>query len=159
MKGIERYDIILPESLIKQLKDQIRNDVSNEVRVSNVNRNTTNSETYEPDIWGDTSYEFLFDTVNNIVNPENKYKRLSSWVMRYTDGQCTKKHHHNNFEFVAVYYISAPEGSGSLCFPDMDLEIKPYTGLLVAHKGDLVHSVKPNTKSGIERFCAVLNYR
>ena len=156
---IKTINLILSDETIKDITDNITMDVSNTVRVSDVNSDATSSETYSPGLWKDTCYDDLFNIIDAKVNQDNTLKRYSSWVMKYTNNQKTKVHAHKEFDMVAIYYISAPKGSGVLYFSELNIEIKPSTGLLVVHDAKLRHGVRTNTIEGIERFCAVLNYR
>jgi hypothetical protein len=156
---IKQLELILPEEVKNNLKDQIRSDSSSSIRVSNVNSRTTTSETYQPNLWGDDYYDFLFKKIKSIVDPDEIYDMSDAWVMRYLDNHKTDTHNHKKWDLVSVYYIDAPVGSGALYFPELDVEIKPYDGLLVIHDSGLIHGVKPNTKKDVERFCAVINYK
>ena len=157
--GIKTTNIILSNDLVKDITDKITLDASNSVRVSDVNSDATSSKTYSPGLWKDTCYDDLFNIIDAKVNQDNTLKRYSSWVMKYTNNQKTNVHAHKDFDMVAIYYISAPKGSGVLYFSELNFEIKPSTGLLVVHDAKLRHGVRINTIEGIERYCAVLNYR
>jgi hypothetical protein len=156
---VKTINLILSDETIKDITDNITMDASNTVRVSNVNDKTTSSETYTPDYWKDKYYDDLFNQIDFVVNPTKILKSYSSWLMKYTNNHKTGVHDHKDFDMVAIYYISAPEGSGVLHFPKLNIEIKPYTGLLVVHDSMLKHGVRANTIEGIERYCAVVNYR
>jgi hypothetical protein len=156
---VKTTNLILSDETIKDITNNITMDASNSVRVSDVNSNTTSSQTYSPARWKDSYYDDLFNQIDFVVNPDKNLKLYSSWVMKYTDTQKTGVHDHKTFNTVGIYYISAPEGSGVLYFPKLNIEIKPSTGLLVIHNAKLKHGVRANTIEGIERFCAVLNYR
>jgi len=160
--GVISTRIFLPCDTISEITQQIQNDASNVVRVSTVVETTTTSETYTPSIWGDDYYEELFDKIDSVVNDGTLKRELtSSWVMRYTGDQNTLVHQHDRWHKVAIYYIDAPAGSGTLYFPEADpvLEITPVTGMLVVHDGNIAHGVRKNTIENIERYCAVLNYQ
>lgn len=158
---VKFIDVDLDTDKINFIIDNIRNDASwsEYVRTSMVNNKVSSAESYSPDMWGDTLYNEIFDKIDSIVNPSNKLVLDERWCMLYTDGKFTGSHNHDEWDLVAIYYISAPEGSGMLIFPEINVKVKPYTGLLVIHDAKLFHKVKPNTIMGIERFCMVLNYR
>lgn len=159
--GIKTTNLVLSEKEIRDITDNIRTDASNCGLVSTVNPNVSKSEAYTPGMWEDTYYDKLFNKIDNVVNPDNKYKfkKDEAWLMRYTGSQNTDPHKHKGWDMVAIYYISAPRGSGVLYFTKLNIEIQPSTGLLVTHDGKLNHGVRANTIEGIERFCAVINYR
>lgn len=159
--SIKTTNLVLSEKEIEDITDNIRTDASNCGQVSVVDHHVSKGESYTPGMWEDTYYDKLFNKIDNVVNPDNKYKfkKHGAWLMRYTGSQNTDPHTHKEWDMVAIYYISAPRGSGALYFPELNIEIQPSTGLLVAHDPKLIHGVHANTIEGIERFCAVINYR
>ena len=93
----------------------------------------------------------------------NKFAIGEAWANIYGKGDFQESHYHPGWHFSAVYFLTAPEGSGSLKFesplmPDMmPLDImthneisnqstsyKPIEGSLVIFRSSLRHGVYPN---------------
>lgn len=159
--GIKTTTLDLGGSKISFFTDNIRKDVSltEFTRSSKFEDRRSTAESYTPEFWGDILYDEIFTAMDSIVNPYNILQADKRWLMKYTNGQYTKPHNHEEWDYVAIYYLSAPTGSGALVFPEYDIRIYPHTGLIVFHDAKIIHAVEPNTVNNIERFCAVLNYR
>ncbi len=97
------------------------------------------------------------------------------WANIYNFGDFQETHYHPGWDFSAVYFLTAPEGSGSLIFenpllPDMrpirtsgtfDLNCqaaiyRPVEGQLVIFRSNLRHGVYPN-KSKENRISLAIN--
>lgn len=95
-----------------------------------------------------------------------QYSIEQCWANIYRTGDFQESHYHPGWDFSAVYFIAAPEGSGNLIFenpllPDMrpiktektfDLNCqaaiyKPVEGQLVIFRSNLRHGVYPNRSS------------
>jgi uncharacterized protein (TIGR02466 family) len=93
----------------------------------------------------------------------NQFAIGEAWANVYGKGDFQESHYHPGWHFSAVYFLTAPEGSGSLKFesplmPDMmPLDImthneisnqstsyKPIEGSLVIFRSSLRHGVYPN---------------
>jgi len=87
------------------------------------NTYTTHGSTY--DITKDPMFGPLIDMVTNHVyqyvklhNSKKEYFCESAWLNISTDRSFQEMHTHNESTISAVYYISAPPGSGKLVFED-----------------------------------------
>lgn len=159
-------ELVLSQDIIDLLKEIISENSTKPfkegITVSDVNPKATRAATYSPSLLGDDSFDFLKNAINEkVFKLIGKNLEIHSWwVMKYTGSDFTHEHKHApQAKCVAVYYIDAPEYSGELYFPDINISIKPKTGMLVVHDANLVHGVKPNLSSEIERYNMVINYK
>ena len=80
----------------------------------------------------------------NTFNP----KIIDCWSnVYYTDSKC-HVHHHFPATFSLVYYVTVPEGSGEIYFPDINQSFLPTEGTLLCFRGDLKHGVNSGTFQG-----------
>ena len=74
--------------------------------------------------------------------------RCGFWINAMRPGQRTSRHNHDeNDELLsAVYYVTAPKGSGDILFHDQPFQIRvtPRPGLLLLFPPSLLHSVEAN---------------
>lgn len=94
------------------------------------------------------------------------YSIKQCWANVYREGNFQETHYHPGWDFSAVYFLSAPEGSGNLIFespllPDMrpiktentfDLNnqaaiYKPIEGQLVIFRSNLRHGAYPHNNT------------
>ncbi len=102
------------------------------------------------------SFDVLIDTVKDFTKsvakeyynfPKFNPDVVDCWVNIYnTDSGC-RVHQHFPATFSLVYYISVPEHSGEIYFPDIEASLMPSSGLLLCFRGDLWHGVKFNFTS------------
>jgi hypothetical protein len=132
----------------------------------------------------DPECQSLLDKVNYHIhqfarahNCEETYKNNYSWLNVATGSSWQEFHAHNGNVFSAVYYVSAPEGSGRIVFedpkePDMcPIKTKenrnqlrysrtgytPETGTLIIFRSYLRHLVEPGTNTE-PRISIAMNY-
>ena len=63
---------------------------------------------------------------------------------------------HSHQTATAVYYLQTPKNSGSLIFPNLDIEIEPHEGLFVVVPAKETHAITENKSDGIRlalAFC------
>jgi hypothetical protein len=155
----------LDQDTINFLRENISENASRPlkegIRTSTVNHLVTKAATYSPHSLGDNTFDFLKNIIDKRVFEltQTELKTYSWWVMKYKGEDYTEEHSHNpQANWVAIYYIDAPENSGALYFPDINVLIKPRTGMLVVHKADLIHGVRKNASPDIERYNMIVNY-
>lgn len=71
-------------------------------------------------------------------------KIIDCWSNVYNKESGCRVHQHFPATFSLVYYVSVPEKSGCIVFPDLEIKIQPYPGLLLCFRGDTWHSVEFN---------------
>ena len=159
-------NITLDPNDIINLKDIISENATDPhkegIAVSGVAPVGAYCSTYSPYLLGDDSFDFLKDMVHQKVSDilHEEVNVFNWWVMKYKGDDHVEEHGHGSrVQWVAVYYIDAPHGSGELYFPDINVSIKPKTGMLVIHPADLVHGVRKNSFPDIERYNMVVNFR
>jgi uncharacterized protein (TIGR02466 family) len=131
-------DDILDENEINALINRsydIKNNVKNGKEAWRCDVYTT-FQTY--DVTKDNEFSNLISKISLHVNEfaksfgsNYKYKCDEGWINIYDNNQYQEFHYHPGYTFSAVYYLSAPEGSGKLIFnsplhPDM-MPIKNIT--------------------------------
>lgn len=137
------------------------------------------------DISKDPRFNLLFEKVSTHIHnfadmhgSKGSYKPSYAWFNVSRHGNYQEFHSHNNNVFSAVYYITAPEGSGKLVFedpkePDMcglkNLPEKnflsftrvgypPAERTLLIFRSYLRHLVEPGTNS-LPRISVAINYQ
>jgi hypothetical protein len=83
-------------------------------------------------------------------------KIVDCWSNVYMKESGCRVHQHFPAIFSLVYYVSAPEGTGKIFFPDLEIGIQPYEGLLLCFRGDTWHGVEFN-KTEQERIVVAFN--
>lgn len=81
---------------------------------------------------------------------------VDCWTNVYPTGGYCNIHSHFPATFAVVYYVKVPENSGDIVFPDADLKITPYNGLMLCFKGDVWHGVEAN-KTDEDRIIIGIN--
>lgn len=71
-------------------------------------------------------------------------KIVDCWTNVYNNESGCRIHQHFPATFSLVYYVSVPENSGCITFPDLEIKIQPYPGLLLCFRGDTWHGVEMN---------------
>jgi hypothetical protein len=71
-------------------------------------------------------------------------KIVDCWSNIYNKDSGCRIHQHFPATFSLVYYVSVPENSGCIFFPDLEIKIQPYPGLLLCFRGDTWHGVEFN---------------
>ena len=132
----------------------------------------------------DPEFQPLLDVVNFHVhqfahahNCTERYHNNYSWLNIANSNAWQEFHAHNGNVFSAVYYVSAPEGSGRIIFedpkePDMcpiktrenrnelrftRVGYTPQEGTLIIFRSYLRHSVEPGTNTE-SRISIAMNY-
>jgi uncharacterized protein (TIGR02466 family) len=143
----------------------------------------TTHETYN--LLNDISFDLLVNTITEYVHEFARahdsygtYACTDAWANVATNGNFQEFHSHDGCIFSAVYYVTAPEGSGRIVFedpkqPDMLplREIKsrnvlsyirmgyaPLPGRLIIFRSYLRHLVEPGTNTE-ERISISLNFK
>jgi hypothetical protein len=88
----------------------------------------------------------------NQFNP----KIIDCWSNVYNNDSGCRIHQHFPATFSLVYYVAVPEDSGCIFFPDLEIKIKPYPGLLLCFRGDTWHGVEFN-QTDKDRIIVALN--
>lgn len=83
-------------------------------------------------------------------------KIIDCWSNVYNKESGCRVHQHFPATFSLVYYVTVPENSGCIFFPDLDIKIQPYTGLLLCFRGDIWHGVELNQTEN-DRIIVALN--
>lgn len=76
--------------------------------------------------------------------PKFKGKIIDCWSNVYNYDSGCRIHQHFPATFSLVYYVDVPENSGCITFPDLEIKLKPYSGLLLCFRGDTWHGVEMN---------------
>lgn len=71
-------------------------------------------------------------------------KIIDCWTNVYNYNSGCRIHQHFPATFSLVYYVDVPENSGCITFPDLEIKINPYPGLLLCFRGDTWHGVEIN---------------
>lgn len=84
-------------------------------------------------------YAILKKYVRLYCNQHNisKLKFINSWFNITNPGNKLKAHHHGEDGLSGAFYVSVGEQSVPLIFPDV--QIKPYSGLLVIFPSSTIH--------------------
>lgn len=125
-------------------------------------------------IESDDRFKILLDEVSNHVhelaklhNSNGIYECKTAWFNINSAGTFQEYHHHSNSIFSAIYYVTAPEGSGSVVFEDprepemmpvkevnllnsltfVTARYKPVAGNLIIFRSHLRHLVEPGTNT------------
>lgn len=69
---------------------------------------------------------------------------IDCWSNIYNKESGCRIHQHFPATFSLVYYVEVPENSGCIFFPDLEIKINPYPGLLLCFRGDTWHGVEFN---------------
>ena len=136
------------------------------------------------DLSKDKKFDLLIDNITYHVhqfakmhNCTETYKSAYAWMNIAKEADYQEFHTHNGCVFSAVYYVSAPEGSGRIVFedpkePDMcplktktnrnDLSCSrvgyaPMAGTLLIFRSYLRHCVEPGTNND-PRISIALNF-
>ena len=143
--------------------------------------NTHGTHDLSKDIMMDSVIEVITGHVNNFAQMHGctgTYTNSYSWINIATNKDFQEFHTHNGNIFSAVYYISAPEGSGKIVFedpkePDMmplksiaekntlsytRTDYTPVTGMLLIFRSYLRHLVEPGTNVD-KRISLALNFK
>ena len=153
--------------IIDRLKAQaVKSMDDSSVKQSSVNYSLCTARSLSKKWYTDDTYDFLIDMVTHAVKSHfgNNIEPTDNWLLIYKGDDETLPHNHIKVgsskvdNLVAIYYISAPEGSGALYFPKRDFHVNPEDNLLVVHRADEIHGVRANTTPDIERICLVVNY-
>ncbi|MGD8308264.1 MAG: hypothetical protein PVG98_02400 [Chromatiales bacterium] len=87
--------------------------------------------------------------------------RSGFWLNAMEPGQSTSRHCHDDDDelLVAVYYVSAPAGSGDLLLEEqgVSLRLRPEAGLFVFFSPRVLHAVETN-RSGELRLSVAFNF-
>jgi uncharacterized protein (TIGR02466 family) len=132
----------------------------------------------------DIECQILLDTVTYHVhefakshNCQGSYKNQSTWMNISSEGSYQEFHTHNASIFSAIYYVTAPEGSGRVVFedpkePDMfplknikgknnlsysRISYTPTAGTLIIFRSYLRHLVEPGTNKD-PRISIAMNF-
>lgn len=81
---------------------------------------------------------------------------VDCWCNVYTLNSGCAVHQHFPSTFSLVYYVTVPENSGDIFFPDLDCSITPMPGLLLCFRGDTWHGVTFNN-TGEDRMIIGIN--
>lgn len=138
------------------------------------------------DLTRDDRFNFLLDKISYHVhefakmhNSNASYENGWSWLNVSGPSAWQEFHTHNGNVFSAVYYVSAPEGSGKIVFenplePDMcppkevyeknqlsytRIGYPPKEGTLMIFRSFLRHLVEPNTFTKGSRMSIACNFR
>ena len=88
------------------------------------------------------------DVLGLDAGPTAPALRCGFWLNAMRPGQRTSRHNHdeNDEMLSAVYYVTAPKGSGDILFHDQPFQIRvtPRPGLLLLFPPSLLHSVEAN---------------
>ena len=131
-------DDILDENEINALIDASYN-IKNNIKNGNKDWRCNVYTTFQNhDVTKDNKFSNLISKISLHVNEfakcfgsDYEYKCGEGWINIYNKNQYQEFHYHPGYTFSAVYYLSAPEGSGKLVFnspllPDM-MPIKNIT--------------------------------
>jgi uncharacterized protein (TIGR02466 family) len=132
----------------------------------------------------DYRFSSLLDSVSfhvhefaKLHNSTGVYECKTAWFNINTTGTFQEYHHHSNSIFSAIYYVTSPEGSGSVVFEDprepemmpvkdvnplnpltyVTARYKPVAGNLIIFRSHLRHLVEPGTNTD-PRISIALNF-
>lgn len=101
---------------------------------------------------------------NRIEALFTNYLRINriTTVHRFVVGKGMGNHTDNvvnpDIKYGVVAYLNDDYEGGEICYPDLDIKVKPKARSIVIHKGDLVHYVSPvlsgNTRYFLTTFVA-----
>lgn len=100
----------------------------------------------------------LCDSISKNHFKFEKFKSeiIDCWSNVYNRDSGCRIHQHFPAVFSLVYYVKVPENSGNIFFPDLEVQIKPYPGLMICFRGDTWHGVEFN-QTNQDRIIVALN--
>ena len=165
--------------------EKICHEISNETESGGENwLGGTYTSLNKCNIENDSRFSNLLNAVSDHVhelarlhNSTGIYECKTAWFNINKAGTFQEYHHHSNSIFSAIYYVTAPEGSGSVVFEDprepemmpvkevsplnsltyVTARYKPVAGNLVIFRSHLRHLVEPGTNTE-PRISIALNF-
>jgi|SRR6056300_1140971 len=159
--AIYTSNIDYPE-MDKQIIKEIREQGDRQGHKTNVKAQMTDWHMSDKD-----GFKELVHIVKNIISqisshqynrPDVQYQISDIWGMIYKKDEYAINHDHYPACWSVVYYVQAPEGSGALHFPELDVKRVPENGLLIIFPGDIKHEALPTT-TDIERIVVAMNLK
>ena len=75
-------------------------------------------------------------------------KLVDLWGQVYRIGHHQSYHNHVHVDWAFVYYVNTPQGSSPIVFRNINIRIKPITGMMIIFPGHMEHYVPPNRGDG-----------